>query len=365
MKKIAILYIKYYDFTSRKVTVGGIQTYISDLIDLCVSINIAVDVYQMGDSEKCEQLGSFSINQIQTKSNECQKFTDTVYSRIGNDYVLVIYATDHMVPKYNPFINTIAIQHGISWDMPRCKCRPKIFMHLLKAYRNYNIFKKILNVDTLICVDYNFINWLRAQSDRVDIRLEVIPNYTRIAPIISKPKEKINIIFARRFFWYRGTRVFTEAVQRILDEGYKVDITVAGSGPDEGWMRERLEKYSNVKFIQYQSDESLEIHKDRHIAIVPTVGSEGTSLSLLEAMSSQCAVICTNVGGMTNIVIDGFNGLMVNSGDVDELYEAIKKLIENSQLRDTIRECGYQTVQRAFSYEKWKQSWIDVLSKHI
>ncbi|WP_420491566.1 glycosyltransferase [Neobacillus drentensis] len=53
------------------------------------------------------------------------------------------------------------------------------------------------------------------------------------------------------------------------------------------------------------------------------LGSEGTSLSLLEAMAAKCAEIATNVGGMTNIILDNYNGLIINP-DESELYLALE-----------------------------------------
>ena len=98
---------------------------------------------------------------------------------------------------------------------------------------------------------------------------------------------------------------------------------------------------------------------------VPTVGSEGTSLSLLEAMSAQCAVIASNVGGMTNIILDNYNGLLVNAGDSDDLYKAIKKLLDYPEDRERLSAKAYETVKQAFSYEKWAEKWKEVLSTFI
>lgn len=58
----------------------------------------------------------------------------------------------------------------------------------------------------------------------------------------------------------------------------------------------------------------------------------GTSLSLFEAMVARCAIVCTNVGGTTNIVLDGFNGFMVRPV-ADEIREAIEELIINQKKR--------------------------------
>mgnify|MGYP002461740223 FL=1 len=125
-------------------------------------------------------------------------------------------------------------------------------------------------------------------------------------------------------------------------------------------MRGRLEAYDNVEFTVYESADSLKIHQNQHVAVVPTVGSEGTSLSLLEAMSAGCSPICTNVGGMTNIVINGYNGLMI-SPNADALYQAMKNLVEDEALRLRLAEKARETVCLGFSYDKWKDEWLKIL----
>ena len=130
------------------------------------------------------------------------------------------------------------------------------------------------------------------------------------------------------------------------------------------WMKLEMEAYQDkVTFTTYNSEEALKIHADKHIAVIPTVGSEGTSLSLLEAMSAQCAVICTDVGGMTNVVIDRYNGLMINAGDSQMLYKAIKELINDEKLLRCLAERGYETFKNGFSYTMWSNRWKDVVCK--
>ncbi|WP_350563863.1 glycosyltransferase family 4 protein, partial [Psychrobacter sp. CAL346-MNA-CIBAN-0220] len=63
--------------------------------------------------------------------------------------------------------------------------------------------------------------------------------------------------------------------------------------------------------MQYGPNESFSVHKCQHIAIIPTLGSEGTSLSMIEAMAAGCMVISSNVGGLSNLIINGFNGRLV------------------------------------------------------
>ena len=140
-----------------------------------------------------------------------------------------------------------------------------------------------------------------------------------------------------------------------------VVITFAGEGPEKDKIIHEMEPYSDrVTITQYQPDTSLMFHKDYDISVVCTVGSEGTSLSLLEAMAAGCCVICTNVGGMTNIILDDFNGKMI-SPDADELFNTLCELHDDENLRKKLGQNANITVTESFSIDKWKKSWKQIL----
>lgn len=367
MRNVDIIYGKFLADDNETVTIGGIQTYITDLSKIITEMGGKVRILQFSNENFQYKLNEnvsvegFNINGKRNSQRYQKLFDLTVQSR-GDEDRLTIFATDTIIPD-KVSGDSVAIQHGICWDIPRnvnCQLIRQVASRALSAYKR---IKRLNNVKRIVCVDYNFLNWYRTQVNRAVGYVSVIPNYTRIAPKFEKPDDKVNIIFARRLFDYRGTRVFAEAIQKLLKEKNNISVTIAGSGPDEEWMKQQLEKYQNVSFVHYESSQSLDIHSDKHIAVVPTIGSEGTSLSLLEAMSAQCAVVCTNVGGMTNIVLNGYNGVMVNPGNSVQLYSAIKGLVANSQVRKKIAQNGYETVTDAFSYEKWAEEWRKVLKE--
>ncbi|MCM1532927.1 MAG: glycosyltransferase family 4 protein, partial [Ruminococcus flavefaciens] len=231
-----------------------------------------------------------------------------------------------------------------------------------QAWRGIHITRAAAGVKKLICVDYNYINWYRTQIQHHEMEYRIIPNFTDV-PQLNTDKfrtEIVKIIFARRLVTYRGTRIFAEAAERLLLKHDNVEITFAGDGPEERFLKEKFQNNRKVQFITYSSGESLEIHRDKQIAVVPTVGSEGTSLSLLEAMASSCAVVCSNVGGMTNIVIDNYNGLMVNP-EANALFFALDRLVIDKNFAQKIANEGYNTVKNGFSFELWKEKWKEEL----
>ena len=67
MKKIAIIYDLFYDFNANSITIGGIQTYITDLITVARQIGYQVTLFQMGDQENEVQLPEYKVLAIPTK----------------------------------------------------------------------------------------------------------------------------------------------------------------------------------------------------------------------------------------------------------------------------------------------------------
>lgn len=366
MQRLYIVSGNFYDFDNLRPTIGGIQTYILELIpifinngfdDITVFVN---DKYLRTQEEPLYKIVSYNIEE---GADFTKKLASFVKSHIKDPLDLVLYDTDERLPQGPYFNNLIALQHGVCWDIPYKTTHSITRMVLSRALRAYKRVRKYSYVKALICVDYNFVNWYRTQVDYVKTKLFVIPNNTRIAPVYHKDSKCINIIFARRLCWYRGTKVFCNAIIRILEEFSNINVVVAGEGPDEQWLHEQLDGYKNVRFIKYKSSDSLFIHEDKHIAIVPTIGSEGTSLSLLEAMSAQCAVIASNVGGMTNIVLDGYNGLLVEPENAQDLYTKIKMLLTHKEIMEELATNAYNTVKKAFSHERWESEWNGVVEE--
>ncbi len=362
MNNAYIFYGRYYDFEKKNVTIGGIQTYIANLCELCAELGMAPCVVQKGTSDEEIELDFYRV--VQYAAGDLKTWEETVEKKLlpqtDREKDLFIFATDTIIFSKLQFPRSIAIQHGIFWDIPKKSNRSLFRVLLSKGKRAYRNIRALQRVGRVVCVDYNFVNWYRTQVETPADNFSVVPNFAPILPPAEKPEGPVRLIFARRLFSYRGTHIFTEAVQRLLDEGTNIHVTIAGTGEDEAWMRGRLDAYENVEFTVYESADSLKIHQNQHVAVVPTVGSEGTSLSLLEAMSAGCAPICTNVGGMTNIVIDGYNGLMV-SPNADALYQAMKSLVEDGALRLRLAEKARETVCLGFSYDKWKDEWLKIL----
>ena len=349
------------------MSIGGIQTYITNLIPVLKRCGYDISIYQQASKCFHKEFGDFDVYGVEMQNGHgpqtAKELLDAALPHIDSMSDILLYGSDICISRVVP-CKTIAIQHGIFWDIPVTKKFSEL--RYLKGYIGkcltaWKTIRRVSKVDKLVCVDSNFVNWHRAITPYPKVKHICIPNFTAIPPTRpSKQHEGINIIFARRFFKYRGTRLFTNVIERVLNEHSDVNVTIAGTGPDAEYIHKKLDPFKNVQFITFDSRESLSIHEDKDIAVVPTVGSEGTSLSLLEAMASGCAVVCTNVGGMTNIVLNRYNGLMI-SPDEEELYEALASLIKDTALREKLQANAYICTKEAFSLQQWQDSWERVI----
>lgn len=360
--EVYIIYRNFLNKDKKTLSIGGIQTYILNLCDVIRKLQFKPVICQSSTEDFETEYDGMKVYGYISDDNSLAKIAIT---KLNLHDEPIIFGSHELFVKYHG--PSIGIQHGISWDTPVHQELTKglnIAYTFQRARMAYLLLKKVSLVNQLVCVDYNFINWYRTQVAYPSMRMTTIPNFAIPQTNIAKPKDRVNLIFARRLFWYRGTRMFMDIMEELLDENPSLYITVAGEGADENMFNAKYGEHKRVSLIRYNADESYQVHSDKHIAIIPTLGSEGTSLSLLEAMASQCAVICTNVGGMSNIVLNRYNGLIINP-EKRALKEAITLLVNNPALRVSLADKGLETIQHAFNLNVWKDGWERVIRQEF
>lgn len=363
MRILDIFCVHFLSADGKKLSIGGIETYIYNIINLAEELNISVRVFQKSNEEFKTNYHSAMVYGIKYQKKDIfnELYSWAIHRRTDGDCYVNLIASDLIIPN-RKVPNSIVIQHGIAFDgMDHKKF---LISFLNRCFYSYRRINRIQNVDIVVCVDNNYICWYRTQTPKRDVKLIPIMNFTRIPEFTCRKEKKenevIRIVFARRFVKVRGTRLFAPVAKRLLDKYKQIEIAFAGEGPEELYLKNMFIDEGRISFSKFITKDSLAFHQQFDIAVVPTIFSEGTSLSLLEAMAAGCAVVCTNVGGMTNIILDGYNGLMTRP-DPNELYEALSRMIEDKDLRQNLSKHAIETVSASFSLEKWKSKWTKVL----
>ena len=363
--KIFLLHNQYFDKDGVIRKIGGVETYMEMLARLIQKEGYEPIICQYSNKPFTKDLDGFTIKGYEVST--IKELYLTIRPEIDVNHDIVIFSNDVMVCKTD-LKRVISIQHGIACDVPYFSGNK--FLNILRRIRY--IQKTINRFETSprrVCVDYNFYNCYKLLSPNViEPHITVIPNFCiqsltkeQLTEKLNQRKhENIKIIFARRFVELRGAVLFARAATKILSHHPNVEITIAGEGPCESRMKRILNGYMDrVCFTKYLPSESFEIHKEHDIAVIPTIGSEGTSLSLLEAMGAGCYVVATPVGGMSNIIINGYNGKFTMPNE-ESLVASMNDAILSVRTSN-IQKNALDIIHRSFSLERWEAQWAELL----
>jgi len=186
--KVAILYERLFDADGREQLVGGVETYLLNLGRLCVEMGWETTIFQFANRSFERNIDGLKAAGVSMKGVKHGKRRFALFEAVEREIDLsrdiLIFGADHVsVPTDNR--RCIAIQHGVSWDLPtkyftKKKWCESGFGAKLKKYvsirESIRFFKNCPNV---VCVDYNFWNWLRTHlSEEPDKRIWIIPNFT-------------------------------------------------------------------------------------------------------------------------------------------------------------------------------------------
>ncbi|MGN7414894.1 glycosyltransferase family 4 protein [Paenibacillus sp. SAF-068] len=180
----------------------------------------------------------------------------------------------------------------------------------------------------------------------------------------------IRIIYPRRISMERGIIPMMLAADKLLGAFPDLEIEFAGElveGSTVGrafryWHRTHPHA-ERINQRTYDFRDIREAYHQADIAVIPTVFSEGTSYACLEAMSCGLPVIASNVGGLNDLIQDGFNGILVPPGE-QELTTALVRLVQDRAERERL---GIYARETALSYDlaRWRSRWSTVLESFL
>jgi glycosyltransferase involved in cell wall biosynthesis len=123
----------------------------------------------------------------------------------------------------------------------------------------------------------------------------------------------------------------------------------------ENYLNELMSKYNVRKYfkivLKFSSYEEIPKYMAAaDVFVLPSV-SEGMAVVLLEAMACGVPVVASNVGGAPDIVTDGYNGLLVETGDVKGLAESVTKVLSDETLAKKLSEGALNTIRQVMENE--------------
>ena len=176
-------------------------------------------------------------------------------------------------------------------------------------------------------------------------------------------------LFVGRIVEEKGLLVLAQAMDILDSQGCdQPKLMIAGDGPDfrriHRAFKPLIEK-GRVKFLGNRSD-IAELHEISDFFVFPTF-MENLSNAIIEAMHAARAVLSTNVGGNSELVIHGVTGILIPPHSPEMLSQALSRFALDRALRNRYGAAGRLRIESNFSIEqnaeKLRQVYTDLLCR--
>lgn len=209
-------------------------------------------------------------------------------------------------------------------------------------------------IDCIVCPS-GFIEQLILKSNP-RARTLVIPNgieLDRFSPGTVKRKQ---VLCVTRMFERKGVQYLVEAFQRIKRDDWTLEIV--GDGPYLEQITAMARGWPDVHVRGFLENDSMELRKlyeESAIFSLPSA-SENFPIVLLEAMTAGAAIITTSGTGCADVA--GDTAELVTPRNTAELAEALQKLMDDTEYRESLAQRGRARVEQYFS-------WPSVVQQHV
>jgi phosphatidylinositol alpha-1,6-mannosyltransferase len=201
-------------------------------------------------------------------------------------------------------------------------------------------------------------------------------NFNAVVPLANKIKAQINLenklvlLTVGRLMPRKGIDLVLQSLSTVLGELPNLHYLVIGSGQDQKRLEEMAEslQLDNVSFLG-QVDELTKFacYFLCDLFVMPNrtledTDWEGFGIVFLEAALAGKPSIGGNNGGVTDAIISGVTGLLVDTEEYEPTCQAIRQLLLDETLRLKMGKAAYERVTRDFS---WDAIATDFLKKGI
>ena len=310
-----------------------------------------------------ERLGDFcSIKIASNKSNKILRLLDMIKAVVSNrswaDYILIdTYSTTNfyyalIISQLARWFNIkyIPILHGGNLEN-RLKNSKKIsdviFNNAYRLVSPSNFLKNVFE-------DYGFNNVL------------YIPNAIELENFEFQNRDikTVKLLWLRSFSEIYNPKLAVLVLEELINRGCQAELTMVGPEIDGSMEASRVlakTKNLNVNFTgKLDRKRWTNLAEDCNI-FINTTNFDNMPVSVIEAMALGLPVVSTNVGGLPYLITHEKEGLLVPPNDVCAMSEAIIRLIEDKNLKDSIVNNAREKVEQ-FDWEAVKPKWKSLLS---
>ncbi len=180
------------------------------------------------------------------------------------------------------------------------------------------------------------------------------------------PQDAIVVLTVRRLVYKNGVDTLIDSANIAVKKNPKIVFLVVGKGPDMGSVQMQIKQLGieqNLRLTGFVPDQDLHLYYNTaDLFALPSKSGEGLPLVALEAMSCGLPVIATNVGGISEIMVDDY-GRLVPPNNPEALAKAI---LDFSEIDFSSRKAELRAmVEEKYSWDKNVERLMEIYEELI
>lgn len=266
------------------------------------------------------------------------------WSKNNNKTVKIVYTAhdgqlvcpNHLMQQYVSNERCEKCVVGSPWKCAANKCihgsRLKSILGSIEAsvYRALKTYKMI---DTIICPSAflkSKLDYLPELADKTIVLHNFVDQEKSLDSVLGD-----YVLYFGRYSREKGVNTLLKVCEKLTN----VNFVFAGNGPLEN----EVNTYQNIRNMGFlQGQELTKVIVGAKVTIFPSECNENCPFTVMESLSHGIPVIGSKVGGVPELITEGFNGYTFEPGDYEELGNLVSRLLGNHSELDRLVK-GAQT----------------------
>lgn len=194
-------------------------------------------------------------------------------------------------------------------------------------------------------------------SSKSEVLYNGLPSYSQSFEYKTTNSKELYILYLANYMNGKGQNHAVQTINRLKDLGHPYHLYFFGDTNNNE---------NNIKFLADLKQLAKDLHLTDKITfcggstnIVENLSnadimlnfsdSESLSRITMEALYFGVPIIATNVGGTNEMIVDGWNGLLVEPKNIEQMTEALTLLISDENKRDSFSKNGQEYIRAKFN----------------
>jgi colanic acid/amylovoran biosynthesis glycosyltransferase len=224
-------------------------------------------------------------------------------------------------------------------------------------------------VDRIHCVSASMSNTIQgygAPADKIFINRPAIDTTFFSRQNFTHHSDRVVILSVGRLVFQKGFIIGLLTMQKLKENFRSFVWKIAGDGPEMEELLSHIHSLGLTEDIvllgKQNRNEIKELYENADIYFLPSV-SEGLANAVLEAMAMSVAVVCSDVGGMQEVITHNVDGKLCSNYDHLAMATQLHELCDDAALRKKLGQAARRTVEERFDINRYIDVFEDAYYK--